>query len=411
MKMAGNRIYVNGISYGYEEMDILPTDLRMRIPQTKRLKDSLAFRGKDCYLSNFYPCKLMIDGELYVSVEQYYQCIKSQCCEDYDRTDKIMCTDDPLQAKIVGDSCEEKREWLQNKVYTMFKGMFYKFAQNEHLAYKLMATEGLDLYEATTDNLFGAGIGINSKKWEMNSWEGKNVCGKLLVKICHILKRKLEEGLVLNKLIFNYSLPSLRDDPTNKHYDLFFGLLGLEKEEEGRVSCNISIGRDEVPASQYEFPPLTAVCHDEEEGNLTDLLAATEKLSITSQKDQSSLFTLCDRAVRRQSHSVENQNGGIKERNNPLRQRDSLTRRERVFINRMEEDNEEDEITQKLGFDRSYVMKATGKTTSTPNTNVQPSKRQLNKAQKFLLDYLDLDVSSAEVQRGLKTKPRHAHAG
>lgn len=407
VKIAGNRIYVNGKSYGYEEMDILPAELRMGIPQTKRMKEGLAFRGKECYLSNFYPCELMIDGELYVSVEQYYQYTKAQCCEEYDRAEKIMCTDDPLQAKVLGDGCEEKRGWLENKVYTMFKGMFYKFAQNDHLAYKLMSTEDLNLYEATTDRLFGAGIGINSKKWEMNSWEGKNVCGKLLVKIRHILKKKVEEGLVLNKLIFNYSLPSLRDDPTNKHYDLFFGGLGLEKEEERRVSCNMSIGRDDVPASQFDFPPPTAVSQDEGQGNLTELLATTEKMNNTSQKDESSLFTLCDRAVRRQSHSVENPYGGIKQRNNPTRQRDSLTRRERVYISKMEEDSLEDKVTHKLGFDRSYGLK-TGdkKTTSTPISNVPLSLHQINKAQRYLLDYLDLDVASTEVQKGLKTKSK-----
>lgn len=96
VKMAGNRIYVDGRPYGYEEMDIRPTDLRRGIPQTRRTKKGIAFRGRDCYLSNFYPCELMIDGELYVSVEQFYQYIKCQCSEEYDR------------AKVLGDGCEEK---------------------------------------------------------------------------------------------------------------------------------------------------------------------------------------------------------------------------------------------------------------------------------------------------------------
>lgn len=408
VKIAGNRIYVNGKPYGYEEMDILPPELRRGLPQTKKTKEGLAFRGKECYLSNFYPCEITIDGELYVSVEQFYQHIKCQSCEDYDRADKILCTDDPLQAKLLGDGCEEKRDWLQNKVYTMFKGMFYKFAQNEHLAYKLLSTEDLQLYEATTDRLYGAGIGLNSKKWALNSWEGKNVCGKLLSKVRIILKKKLEEGLELNKLIFKYSLPSLRNDPNNKHYDLFFGGLDLnENEEEGFMSTR----RDDIPDSQsnFCFPSPSRVEHEEHEkqGNVTGMMASMEKSMDVSQKDESSLFTLCDRMVRRQSHSVENPYCGIKQRDNPPRQHDSLTRRERVYINRAEEDKVEERVAHRLGFERSYGLSNDGKTTtatSTPVTNVQLSKTQVNKAQRFLLDYLDLDILSREVQSGLKPK-------
>lgn len=241
----------------------------------------------------------------------------------------------------------------------------------------------------------------------MNSWEGKNVCGKLLGKIRHILKKKLEEGLELNKLIFNYSLPSLRSDPTNKHYDLFFGGLGLDKEENGRNSCNMSIGRDDPPNSQFIFQPPSAARRVSDQGNLTNLLEDMDKSNGASQKDDSSLFTLCDRAVRRQSHSVENKNGGIKQRNNPPRQEGSLTRRERVFIRKTEEINDDDKTTHKQGFDRNYGKSPRGvENTSTPIPNGKLSKHQLNKAQRFLLDYLDLDVSSTEVQRGLNKKTR-----
>lgn len=101
--------------------------------------------------------------------------------------------------------------------------MFYKFSQNEFLVNKLLSTENLNLYEATTDMLFGAGIGLNSKKWEMGNWEGKNAAGKLLCKVRGILKMKFAEGLTLSKLVFKYSLPSLYDDEFSRHRDLFLG--------------------------------------------------------------------------------------------------------------------------------------------------------------------------------------------
>lgn len=352
VKMAGNRIYVNGKPYGYEEMDILPPELRRGITQTKRTKEGVAFRGKECYLSNFYLCDLMIDGELYASVEQFYQHIKCLTCEDHDRAANILCTDDPLHAKVLGDGCEVKEDWIQSKVYTMFKGMFHKFVQNEDLAYKLPSTENLHLYEATTDKLYGAGIGLNSKKCEMRTWEGKNVCGKLLCKIRKILRKKLDEGLELKKLVFNYSLPSLRDDPSNRHFVLFGGMDQDDENVSIRAPCDMSLGGDELLPSQN--PTILNERGVDEDGNLTQLIEAMENPKENTDKDESSLFTLCDRVVRRKSHSIENTHGGHKARNNPKRQPDSLTRRQRAHMYRTEQVNQEDMIEKQLGFDRCY---------------------------------------------------------
>lgn len=70
VKMAGNRIYIDGIAYGYDDLDIVPADLRRGIPQMKRVSNGIALRGRECFLSNFYPCELVIDNETYSSVEQ-----------------------------------------------------------------------------------------------------------------------------------------------------------------------------------------------------------------------------------------------------------------------------------------------------------------------------------------------------
>lgn len=223
VKMAGNKLYIDGVAYGHENLDILPQELRKAVPQQKLVKNGIAFRGKESYLSNFYQCELKIDGELFTSVEQYYQYTKCTTCEDYDRAAKIIGSDDPLYIKGIGDDCPENHEWLEQKVYIMFKGLFYKFAQNEPLALKLIGTEKQGLFEATTDRFFGAGAGWYSKKWDLFSWDGKNVMGTLLTKVRRILGRKMEEGYNIGKLVFNYSLPSLQNDHSSKHRDLFLG--------------------------------------------------------------------------------------------------------------------------------------------------------------------------------------------
>ncbi|KAI9361278.1 hypothetical protein DFJ73DRAFT_757167 [Zopfochytrium polystomum] len=39
-------------------------------------KDVIKFRGEKSWLSNLYPCRVEVDGEVYGSVEEYYQCEK-----------------------------------------------------------------------------------------------------------------------------------------------------------------------------------------------------------------------------------------------------------------------------------------------------------------------------------------------
>lgn len=399
VKMASNRIYINGVAYGYDDLDIVPVELRRGIPQMKRINDGIAFRGRECFLSNFYPCNIVIDNETYSSVEQYYQHTKCASCNDYDRARKILKTDDPLQAKIYGDNCEEKKEWIENKVFTMFKGMFYKFSQNEFLVNKLLSTDNLKLYEATTDMLYGAGIGLNSKRWEMGNWEGKNVAGKLLCKVRGILKNKLAEGLTLNKLVFKYSLPSLRDDEFSRHRDLFLGhchpeFRGPQDIAEG---YNISKEYGGVSIMSVGEESTQATCLEKEKKDLT------EDLNDIGNKDDtdSSLYTLC---VRRKSHSLENKVGSVHQRNNPTRKPDSLTRRERVFMKKPEEISQEDILDNRRGFERSYGLAGHVKT-STPTVRDSTGKG-IGKAQQFLLDYLGLDINSEFVQHGLRQKQK-----
>lgn len=102
----------------------------------------------------------------------------------------------------------------------MFKALFHKFIQHQSLTTKLLGTEKDGLYEATTDKFFGCGIGFHSKRWESKSWDGKNVTGTLLTKVRRVLRKK---GLQLDKLVFNYSLASVRSDLTSKQRELFLG--------------------------------------------------------------------------------------------------------------------------------------------------------------------------------------------
>lgn len=363
-KMAGNRLIIDGVSYGADEMDIIPGDLKRAVPQIKPVKNGIAFRGKEAYLSNFFPVEVKIEGEEYSCIEQYYQFTKCETCLDFDRANKIISTDDPVHMKSIGDGCKENEEWKEIKVFTMFRGIFYKFSQNENLALKLISTENDGLFEATTDLFWSAGIGFNSKKWETQLWNGKNVTGTLLSKVRRILRNKMDEGIELRKLVFNYSLPSLQHDRSGKHQalrELFLPEERCESIMEIQEDVQVGGGSPEnlpdqllAPVEEVEYP-------GNEEGGLSELLEAMGDISHdrrSSRCSDQSLYTLARSAAgwasRRKSHSVVNTSKGMKQRGNPPRGSDSLTRRERDLIYRTEYNNTEGHSARQAGYERNY---------------------------------------------------------
>lgn len=177
VRMAGNKIIVDDITYCFDDLDILPVDLKDGTVQQKNVKGGIAFRGKGSFLSNFYPVKIVVEGERYAHVEQYFQHERCIANGEYNRANKILSTDDPVHIKQLGDSCEDSDDWVENRIETLFKGNFYKYAQHENLAMKLFDTGENGLFEATTDTYFGCGIGFNSKKWTTGDWIGKKYSG------------------------------------------------------------------------------------------------------------------------------------------------------------------------------------------------------------------------------------------
>lgn len=161
---------------------------------------------------------------------------------------------------------------------------------------------------------------------------------------------------------------------------------------------------------------------DEEMHEITMLLgriaadSQSNEVPCKSTGSDTSLFTVCDQwKSRRKSHSTERINGGIKQRNNPPRSNDSLTRRERDYLYKTEEDNREDIPRKQMGFNRSYGRSGSSQnmTTSTPIHQASLKNKKdkskinsiaaplVNKAQQYLLDYLGLDEKSPTIQKGL----------
>lgn len=111
------------------------------------------FTGDYFFLSNFFPCRMVFNGQTYENSEAAYQAQKAPADK------RILFVDlEPDDAKKLGRSMELPLDWDETKEDVMHSIVQTKFGQHPELAEKLIATGESFLIEGNTwhDNFFGA---------------------------------------------------------------------------------------------------------------------------------------------------------------------------------------------------------------------------------------------------------------
>lgn len=271
---------------------------------------------------------------------------------------------------------------MNNRVETLFRAMFFKFSQNRILARKLLATGDVGLFEATTDRFYGCGLEYNSKRWMLGDWTGKNLAGKILMRVREILREKIKDGIDLSSLSFNFSPPSFRHErsaylmsqqlrPPLQSDSPLHQDMAQAQIQPLVTSMEAGYGENGLPTG--DLPPAgkldtnSRLIPSDQLGtgkidNIEELSAVLEAIEAkvglgdgrndSNRINQQQYTTVHNWSSYRQSHSLSRSQTNTKERNNPKRSNDSLTHRERDYIHRSEEDNiESNPLT---GFDRCY---------------------------------------------------------
>lgn len=129
------------------------------------------------FLSNFYPCTIILDELKYPSVEHAY--VASKC---KNLADKLMCTVDHYDAKNhynetarikkFGRTVDIIHQWDSIKYSHMLRLIRAKFTQNPHLAKMLVETSDHELIE---ENWWGGCF------WGVCRGSGQNNLGKILM--------------------------------------------------------------------------------------------------------------------------------------------------------------------------------------------------------------------------------------
>ena len=134
------------------------------------------FKGKHYFLSNFYSAQVMYEGLLYKNNESAFQSAK---VKDLERR-KQFCELDPSTAKRKRRNVLLRQDWKNVKDEVMYQCVKDKFTRNLDLKQKLLDTGNEELIEGNT---------WNDTYWGVCRGRGKNMLGKILMKVREELKQ------------------------------------------------------------------------------------------------------------------------------------------------------------------------------------------------------------------------------
>ena len=130
------------------------------------------FQKEHRWLSNFAPCKIVLEGGVYNSVEHAYMSAK---CDDPEWKAFCQKTEKPGQVKKASRRIKLRPDWDDLKIEVMKKCLKQKYTQEPYKT-KLKKTGTQCIQE---------GNRWNDKFWGvcLKTGEGKNILGKLIMGI------------------------------------------------------------------------------------------------------------------------------------------------------------------------------------------------------------------------------------
>jgi len=200
------------------------------------------FLGKYGFLSNFAPSHIIYGGLDWPTAEHLFQGCKTV---DPEIRRKVAKAESPAKAKRMGRQVELRTNWEEIKEQIMYRTVWLKFVQNEGRAALLIQTGDQTIVEGNTwhDNIWGQCLCQSCREQHI---EGRNLLGKILMKVRDALRRAddasyIHANLTLNDYQCQATQTSIYPDVGYNHKYPTLGLCG----ESGEVAEKVKkIDRD-----------------------------------------------------------------------------------------------------------------------------------------------------------------------
>ena len=161
-KLTGDKLMINGAKYSVDDLHWLPAGLEAYCVAEKNDVDTIVFHGELSPYSNFHPSPFTIGDHTFHSAEQWIQYQKSLMFGDSYTANLILRTDSAIEAKRLSHKITgvDHIRWKLDDYKKCVTGIMAKFDQNPLLKSMLLSTKPKLLVEATTDKLWGTGVGL-----------------------------------------------------------------------------------------------------------------------------------------------------------------------------------------------------------------------------------------------------------
>lgn len=135
------------------------------------MKEITSFKGEYRFLSNFWTCSVIYEGEKYPSSEHAYVAAKTL---DKQLRKEIAACETAGKVKRLGRRLQIREDWEEIKIKAMYIIVKDKFTRSAILKTKLLSTFPATLIEGNTwgDTIWGVCNGV-----------GENNLGKILMKV------------------------------------------------------------------------------------------------------------------------------------------------------------------------------------------------------------------------------------
>ena len=179
-----DKVVIQGKDYSLNNLHELPEDLNAFKVSSKSSDDTVGFFGEINPLSNFHPAKFIVDGQTYISSEQYIQATKASYFDDFDSYQRIMGCKTSFDCKQLAWSIQnvDNKKWDSVARSLCGKGIREKFVQNPHLMHVLLEkTANKTIVECANDRLWGNGKVLSEESClNRDMWITQGILGQIL---------------------------------------------------------------------------------------------------------------------------------------------------------------------------------------------------------------------------------------
>jgi ribA/ribD-fused uncharacterized protein len=148
----------------------------------------------DAVFSQFWPCRFVVDGQTYLTAEQFMMAGKARLFDDRAALAAILAERNPAECKAIGRKVRDfdEERWAAARFDIVTRGNVAKFGGGPLRAYLLATGDDIPVEAAPRDQIWGIGLSRDDERSrDPRTWRGRNLLGFAIMRARAILRGDL----------------------------------------------------------------------------------------------------------------------------------------------------------------------------------------------------------------------------